>query len=502
VLLFIFVRYKKTIAKMNLPSHIAPLAKDIKQVIQTHISYVLISDDEVLKFKKPVNFGFLDFENLADRKKYCKAEVKLNSRYSEGIYKGVVAVNVEGNRVEDLDSEKVVDYAVQMNAFEQEDVLVYIIKRDGEIEKDLLRELASNVAYAHLNNAPTSTYIQSFGTSGKINEGFNNNLGLASTFIGKTISQKQFDILHTYFNKFIEKNKGLLDDRSEKGFVKECHGDLHLANICIYQNRVQPFDCIEFNEEFRFIDTFYDIAFLLMDLDYRKAKDGSNVVLNQYLEITNDFEGIRLLNFYKSMRAVIRGSVTSLELNDQNISDKQKEKAIATAKEFYDLALSYLEPQTGKLYCTTGVSGSGKSYLARQLAQVNDAVIVRADAVRKHLCKVSLDEKSTSIYTDEISLQTYAKMKDLAKMMLSSGFDVILDATFSKKEYREMLKDLIPKYLECTAPKDVLVERLNNRVDIADADVTVMENQLLNYEGVTGATFVDTTKNIDLKKLL
>lgn len=491
---------------MSLPSHIAPLQSTFPDLIQTHISYVLINTNEVLKFKKPVNFGFLNFEDINDRKKFCLAEIELNSRYSDGIYNDVIGVNAEGNIISDLTDSSIVDFAVRMNAFKQKDVLKTVIEKEGTLDAKILEELATNVAYAHVNNAPTSDYIQSFGTAAKIKEGFNNNLGLTTTLIGKTITQEQFDTLSNYFNSFIDDNKALLDKRSTDGLIKECHGDLHLANICIYKNKVVPFDCIEFNEDFRFIDQFYDIAFLLMDLEYRNEAKGSNIVMNKYLEITNDFDGVPLLNFYKAMRAVIRGNVTSLELNDPSISEAQKEKATKTAQEFFTLALSYLVKKKAKAYCTAGISGSGKSYLAKELGKINNAIIIRSDAVRKHICNVPLNEKSTSIYTDEISNQTYSTIAALGNLGLVNGFNIILDATFSNPKYRELVDATLSQkaqYISCAAPKTVLIERLNNRTnDVADADVKIMEQQLANWSDIDGATIVDTSKTIDYKSLV
>ncbi len=159
-----------------------------------------------------------------------------------------------------------------------------------------------------------------------------------------------------------------------------------------------------------------------------------------------------------------------------------------------------------KAYCTAGISGSGKSYLAKELAKINNAIIIRSDAVRKHICMVPLNEKSTSIYTDEVSTKTYTKIAELGNLSLENGFNVILDATFSKPSHKSLVDSILTqeaKYLSCFAPKDVLIERLNNRTnDVADADVKIMEQQLENWVEIQGATLIDTSKTVDYKNLI
>ena len=494
---------------MEIPAFITHFLTEDTQLIQTHISYVLSNAAQTIKVKKPQDFGFLNFTKKEDRKRFCKAEITLNRRYSDAIYKkavAIIATNTGYTLTDDIDTPHAIDYAVVMNTFEQEAILKHKITQQP-LEKDLLHELATKIAIVHTERAISNDHIQSFGMPERIRTMFNKNLELTASLVGVTISQKDYEKLLSFFNSFIDTHLDLLINRVHKGFIKECHGDLHLGNICIYKEKVQAFDCIEFNEDFRFIDIIYDLSFLLMDLDYQKDKPGSNYVLNKYLEITNDYEGGCLLNFYKSMRALIRGNVISLELNDASIDPQQKTKATKEAKAFFDLALSYTQSLTAKCYAVSGVSGSGKSFFAYQLSDKLNAIIIRSDVIRKHLCGVRLTDRDASIYTSKITQQTYEQIAFLGKSLADAGYSIILDATFTRPSYRSIVKNSIPslQFILCTAPLSVIEKRLLNRKnDVADADVSIMQQQLTSFDKLKGENpiVISTDQSIDFSLFL
>lgn len=253
---------------------------------------------------------------------------------------------------------------------------------------------------------------------------------------------------------------------ASRGKIRECHGDLHLNNICLYNGRVQIFDCIEFNEEFRNIDVIYDAAFLLMDLEFRGRGDLANLFLNTYLEWSGDYAGAVLLPLYLCIRAYIRGNVNALALNDPAISEAEKADIQATAAAYYAAAYRYTQPRQAKLYVMCGLSGAGKSTRGRGLAQGEQAIQIRSDAVRKHLAGLPLDRRSSDfpqvdLYSEAMTQKTYDQLLAYAELLLRQGQTVILDAKYDRVALRQPVIALAEKLhvpLEihfCSAPRGI-----------------------------------------------
>jgi predicted kinase len=278
----------------------------------------------------------------------------------------------------------------------------------------------------------------------------------------------------------------------------------------LWQNKILLFDRIEFNEEFRFVDVMYDVAFVVMDLEAKNRKDLANIFLNTYLEQTGDWEGLQLLPLYLSRQAYVRAKVTSLLLDNSTISDSQKQTARQTAANYYRLAWQYTQQSKGKLILMSGLSGSGKTTVAKKIALEENAILIRSDALRKHLAGIELNDTGTKeIYSIAMSQHTYDRLLELGIMLTRSGFSVILDAKYDRYSLRQnaisaVSVNKIPlQIIYCHAPIEILRDRLNKRRgDISDATADLLDNQLANREEFTPAemiyvTSIDTSQKIN-----
>jgi uncharacterized protein len=476
--------------------------------IQTHASYVLLTGDFAYKLKKPVNFGFLDYSTLAKRHHFCQEELRLNQRGARELYLEVVAISKSGNDYHLGSDGELVDYAVKMVQFPQEGLLSQMFELGTISDPDIV-EMGRVVAEFH-NLVRTDEYISSFGKIDRLKISIDDNYRQTEKYIGRAQTERQYIETRAYTDRFLVECEELLLDRIAGGFIRECHGDLHLRNICQWQDKILLFDCIEFNESFRFVDTMYDVAFAVMDLEFRGRKDLANLFLNTYIEQTGDWEGVRVLPLYLCRQAYVRAKVTSFLLDDFGISLPERATAAKTAAVYYRQAWQYTHSQQGKLIMLSGLSGSGKSTLGKQLARAIGAIQIRSDALRKHLGKVPLHSQGDdSLYTPKMTARTYRRVLELGAKLAQSGFRVILDAKYDRRDLRGAAIDLaanvgIPlRIIHCTAPDCVLRERLAHRQgDIADATVDLLASQQAAWEDFTAKelpymTTIDTTENFE-----
>ncbi|NJL47445.1 MAG: AAA family ATPase [Leptolyngbyaceae cyanobacterium SM2_5_2] len=458
-----------------------PVVEPIR-LMQTHVSYVLLTGDYAYKVKKPVNFGFLDYSTLAKREHFCQEELRLNQRGAAPLYLAVVGIGQQGDRYV-LNGDAPVEYAVKMVQFPQETLLSALYER-GELTEDLIRQLAETVAAFHLK-AETNDYIRSFGEVSQVRHAFDENYEQTLGFIGGPQTQRQFDETKAYTDSFFEAQGDRFRQRMAQVWIRACHGDLHLNNICYWHDQLYLFDCIEFNEPFRYVDVMYDVGFVVMDLLAKDCSALSTAFLNHYVEQTGDWEGLPLLPLYISRQAYVRAKVTSFLLNDPGVDEAAKQQACNTAAGYYQLAWSVVQPKMGRLYLMAGLSGSGKSTTARELARQTGAVHLRSDAVRKHLAGIPLHQRGDqSLYTPEMSQQTYGRLLALGLTLAQAGFTVILDAKYDRHSLRQAAIEaareagLQAQILYCTAPPAVLEARVQARSgDIADATVAVLQQQ-------------------------
>ncbi len=473
------------------------------ELMQTHVSYVLLTGDYVYKVKKPVNYGFLDFSDLPKRQHFCHEELRLNQRGAADLYLEVVSIGQSGETFT-LGSGEPVEYAVKMKQFPQANLLSEMFDR-GEVTIDTMRDLAKVVATFHAKS-DSNDHIRSYGTVEKVRQAFDENYEQSAGFIAMIgdgpQTQKQFDETKAYSDRIFADQAGLFSDRIQANKIRECHGDAHLRNIALWNGAITLFDCIEFNEPFRFVDTMYDLGFICMDLDARKRPDLANALLNAYLEQTGDWEGLQVLPLYLSRQAYVRAKVTSFLLGDPSIPDAVKQDAAKTAAEYYKLSWAYTQQKTGRLIAMSGLSGSGKSTTARHLAQKLNAIHLRSDAVRKHLGGIAIEEKGDAdLYSPEMTQKTYDRLLFLGKLLVNAGYTVILDAKYDRVSLREGILAAGATILHCDAPREVLESRVAARTgDIADATPAVLAAQTLEAFGPSEQSSVktiDTTQDID-----
>jgi hypothetical protein len=315
--------------------------KEIK-LVQTHISNVFIGDTYVYKIKKSVNFGFLDFSSLEKRKYYCYKEVELNSRFSNDVYLGVYPVTFDGNKHTINGKGKIVDYAVKMRRLSDENLMKSRFKNNTITTEDMKR-IGKAIASFH-KISEKSNEIDNFGKLDVIKFNTDENFEQTEEFISKSINEKQFLDLKNWTEEFYKKHKELFSKRVKYGKIRDCHGDLHMEHIYL-SDHIIIFDCIEFNDRFRYSDIVSDIAFLLMDLEYNGGQNLAIDLCKAYLYYIDEQDNnkiIDLIKFYKVYRAYVRGKVTSFLLKDKTISNDKKIEAKAIAQRYFALAHSYI----------------------------------------------------------------------------------------------------------------------------------------------------------------
>jgi len=309
---------------------------------QTHISSVFIGDEFVYKIKKPVNFGFLDFSTLEKRKHFCNKEVELNSRFSKEVYLGVFPVKFDGDSYKINGEGEIIDYAVKMRRLSDEDLLKTRFKKGIVTDKDI-ENIGKAIADFHAKSL-RSEEIDKFGKLDVVKFNTDENFEQTEGFINNSISKEQYYELKSWTDEFYRKNEALFEKRIKDGKTRDCHGDLHMEHICL-TDPIIIFDCIEFNDRFRYSDILSDIAFLLMDLEFNDGKELSKKLLKAYLKNSNEKDEnitYQLINFYKVYRAYVRGKVTSFILNDKTIDEEKKTHARKIAQKYFTLAYSYI----------------------------------------------------------------------------------------------------------------------------------------------------------------
>ena len=321
------------------PDAIPGEAKSVR-LIQTHISFVLIADDFVYKIKKPVELGFLDFSTLEKRKYYCHQEIELNSRFSHDLYIDVLPIFSDGKSYYIGEGEgEVVDYAVKMRRLSENIIMKSLFER-GVLSQEHLKRIAEAIAGFHMK-ARRSDEIDRFGDPDVFKFTTDENFKQTEKYIGLTIDEKDFKSLRDWTDNYFEDNKNVFFERIRSKKIRDCHGDLHMEHICLTEP-VSMFDCIEFNDRLRYTDTFADIGFLMMDLEYMGGKRLADALWKAYSEITGDGDMISHLCFYKVYRAYVRGKVNSFQIDDEQIGSEGKERALKTAQKYFRLAGDYI----------------------------------------------------------------------------------------------------------------------------------------------------------------
>jgi hypothetical protein len=307
---------------------------------ETHISLLFFTGTHVYKLKKPVDFGFLDFTTLEKRKFFCEQEVKLNRRLSSGIYLGVVQINDDGKRISLNGEGEVVEYAVQMKQIPEELLMDKLLKK-GRLTREMIERVSERLARFY-SVADMNETIKSFAEPERVKQDTDENFIQTEKYIGETIPGDIYEEIRNRTNRFFKERKDLFHRRIAADRIRDCHGDLRLEHI-FWGEEVSIFDCIEFNERFRYTDVAADIAFLAMDLDYQGREDLTPPLIRTYIEASGDRDIPEVLDFYKCYRAYVRGKVESFRLDDPNIPEDEKKEALKRARRYFDLAHRYSE---------------------------------------------------------------------------------------------------------------------------------------------------------------
>lgn len=499
------------------------------ECIETHISWVLLAGEHVYKFKKPLTLDFLDYSTLDLRRAACEEELRINRRTAPGIYLGVVAVTgtLQAPRLVPLqalaEGTPVLDWAVHMRRFAQDDLLSQLAAQ-GKLQAAHIDQLALHIAAFHAR-AAVAGVDSPWGRVETMREAVAHNFPDVAAVVAGTALQPTLQAVQRWSTQQGEVLAPLMAQRRAQGWVRECHGDLHLNNLVLIDGTPQLFDAIEFNPAFRWTDVLADLAFVLMDLQAHGRADLAWRLLNAYLAQTGDYSALQLLPYYQCYRAMVRAKVAALrlaQLQSQPGSEAAQAAVQREVVQYLQLAANLIEPRPLALWLVSGVSGSGKSRHSQRLIEWQGIVRVKADVERKRLFGLpalarSADHVPGGIYTPEASQRTYARLAELAHAILRAGLPVLVDATCLKVAQRRLFMALaqelaVPcRILALDAPVDVLRQRVLHRAakggDPSEADVAVLERQLKAREPLTAqelacAVQVDTSQPVDWEKVL
>jgi len=309
------------------------------EMVQTQMSFVFLADNYVYKVKKPVNLGYLDYTTLDRRLFYCQREVELNRRLCPDVYLGVIPITQDKGDIFVEGQGEVIEYAVKMRRLPKQ-AMMDVLLTNNQVTPEMVTSVAQKLVKFH-QKAETNATISTFGDLNTIIKNTEENFTQTGKYTSSPISRKQYQGIKDYTESFIKKNAQLFHNRVVDGRIRDCHGDLHAAHIC-FANGICIYDCIEFNDRFRYCDVASEVAFLAMDLDHYRQADLSRHFVNAYVAMSEDEELLQLLNFYKCYRAYVRGKVEGFKLDDPHISDEEKARTLAVAKRYFDLAESYV----------------------------------------------------------------------------------------------------------------------------------------------------------------
>jgi hypothetical protein len=307
-------------------------------VAQTQMSVVFLTDAFAYKIKKPVDLGYLDYTSLAKRKHFCDQEVKLNRRLCRDAYLGVLPINMSRGMISIGGGGETIEYAVKMRRLPQDRMMDALLAGNG-VTLEMMDRVAATVADFH-TRAKTSPAISKFGSIEAITVNAEENFSQAAPYVGRALSRETYERIAGQTRDFIASRPGLLASRVDGRMIKDCHGDLHAQHIC-FVDGICIYDCIEFNDRFRYTDVASEVAFLAMDLDHWDRQDLSDRFVREYVSRRNDEQMLLLLNFYKCYRAMVRAKVNCFRLDDALLSAEAKAKALREAQEYFRLAEEY-----------------------------------------------------------------------------------------------------------------------------------------------------------------
>ncbi len=441
------------------------------RLLQTQMSFVFLTGDYAYKVKKPVNLGYLDYSTLQKRRFFCQQELELNRRLCPDVYLAVVPIAEDKDGLSVARHGKPVEYAVRMIQLPQ-DRMMDVLLPQGKVTKNMITSVAERVAAFH-RQARKSPDIAAFGNPAIVRQNASENFRQTEKYVGLCLLQSMYERIRDYTDAFVAHNASLFDKRVKEGRIRDCHGDLHAAHVCFTKD-ICIYDCIEFNDRFRYSDVCSEIAFLGMDLDRYQQNHLSKCFVDRYTERSGDTEIRMLLNFYKCYRAYVRGKVESFKLDDPLIPSQERSASLVAARRYFDLACLYTRTAP-LLIITVGLMGTGKTTIANALGQRLGCAVISSDVTRKKLAGIPatehrFEEFRSGIYSEDFSRRTYDAILAQAGKVLSRGESVILDASFRREEERARVTRLAEEkgadllVLECRLGEAEARRRLGRRI--------------------------------------
>ena len=466
-------------------------------LVETHISWVLLTGTFAYKVKKPVDLGFLDFSTLERRREYCDEELRVNRRTAPDLYIGVVPIGADGPGFR-IGGEPAVEYAVKMRQFPHAARLDRCLRAE-RLGREEARALAVTIARFHQGLTPRESIDPAYEVERACKPARNNFMHLDPAAFSD-VAQQQLAVIEDWTLSQAERLAPVFAERARRGAVRECHGDLHLENLLWMDGRFTMFDAIEFNADLRWIDIANDTAFLAMDLMARGRRDLAFAVLSAWLEETGDYDSLRVLRFYLAARSVVRALVLSIRERQGGAGPPGARSFRQKAERYVELASDLVDTPPPTLYLMHGLSGSGKTWFSERLQARLAALRIRSDLERKRLSDLTETQTQRGLiegglYGADVTDRTYAALARNCESGLRAGFDMLVDASFLHRRHRAAFLDMAdrlgarPLILDCAAPETLLrsrvVERARRRDDASDATVSVLDHQLRHQDPLT-----------------
>lgn len=471
-------------------------------LLETHISYVLLTGLFAYKIKKAVDLGFLDFTRLEQRRYYCAEEFRLNCRLVPELYLSVIPIFGTadaprlGNGGERAEAVQGIEYAVKMLEFRQAALLDQRLAQ-GELRAEEIDTLSGQIAEFH-GQVARADAASGHGAAAAVWALAAQNFSQLPAGTDDVDDRALLTELETWSRNEFARIEGLLESRRAAGFVRECHGDLHLGNMALVHGTPRIFDCIEFNARLRWIDVISEVAFLSMDLEERGRPDFAHRFLNRYLEATGDYAGLHCLPFFRVYRALVRAKVAGIRAAQEEPNAARREAEIRS--QYLAFARRASRPRSKQLLLMHGVSGSGKTRLSEAVLERTGALRLRSDVERKRLCGLpalthSATAPDSGLYDARTTRATYLRLQQLARIVLDAGYPLVIDAASLKHWQREIFRTLaralhVPfRILSCHASEPALRQRLLAREqsgsDASDAGLAILAYQLQNSEALS-----------------
>ncbi len=477
------------------------------EVMETHISYILLTGDIAYKIKKPVDLGFLDFSTLDKRLFFCEEELRLNRRMAPELYLGVVPITGSEDDPHVGGDGKVIEYAVKMRQFHEPDRLDHMV-RAGHIAPEHIDDLARHVAEFH-QQAEVAAPESGYSTAQRIRERAMDNFPHINPCVHGG-EKEQLHKLHDWTQDSAKRLADAFTGRLIQGTVRECHGDMHLANMVLVDGEVRLFDCLEFNPQLRWIDVASDVAFALMDLLYHDREDFAHRLWLRYLEHTGDYEALSVLRYYLVYRALVRAKVACIQRQQSSALHRRQDRDVVR---HLSLATTLMrQPASIPLVITHGVSGSGKTWLTERLVERTGIIRIRSDIERRRS-----GINAGTRYSQQNIERVYQGLLQLAEQIIGFGYPLVVDATFinagQRRQFRALAARLgVPFHiLHCHAGEAELAQRIEKRAqarpNASEATVSVLQRQLQSQDPLTPderdlCIDVDTTWTPDWDRII